>query len=154
MTARARSHVGATLAYAAVSAAVLIAPAAALYVDARSSQLPVSYGADLLIGSSLVGAVEAAIAWRRVRSFGGRALNVWLASVNALAVLTLVSTGLIAAVLFGFADLHANLATDGWPVVALWVGLQCVGVVLSEYVAAIVGSWLADHTDGRVVLCD
>ena len=57
-------------------------------------------------------------------------------------MLALAATLLPAVVLWGFAEEHASIANRGYPVVALWVGVQLVAVVLAELTGRVVFWWL------------
>jgi hypothetical protein len=73
----------------------------------------------------------------------------WIAAVDALVVLTLAATILPVVVLWGFADEHASLANHGYPVVALWFGVQLAAVVLAETTGRVVFWWLEPHPRAR-----
>lgn len=47
--------------------------------------------------------------------------------------------------LLGFSEEHASLADRGYPVVALWAGLQVVAVAAAEVVGRFVFWWLEPH---------
>jgi hypothetical protein len=69
----------------------------------------------------------------------------WISAVDALAVLALGSTVLLLAIFYGFADEHASIADRGYPVVALWTGVQVVAVVMAEATGRFVFWWLEPH---------
>jgi hypothetical protein len=48
-------------------------------------------------------------------------------------------------VLWGLADEHASMADHGFPVVALWLGIQAVAVGLAELTGRFVFWWLEPH---------
>jgi hypothetical protein len=121
--------------YALAAAGVVIAPAVAVRATGARAGIEGDYDLDLLVASTVVGGIQGFIAWRRLvdeERMTARALDVWIASLDALVVLAFCSTFLIAGVLFGFTDTHALLAQRGAPVVALWAGVQVVAVVLAE----------------------
>jgi hypothetical protein len=107
-----------------------------------------SKGLDLVLASALIATPHAVIAARRLRAEERSAVwraDIWLASIDSLVVLALATTSLVLTVLVGFAEEHAILAERGFPVVALWTGLQLVAVVLAEAVARFVFWWLEPH---------
>jgi hypothetical protein len=71
--------------------------------------------------------------------------DMWIAAVDALVVLTIAATVLPVSVLWGFADEHASIAHRGYPVVALWAGVQLVAIVLAEVTGRVVFWWLEPH---------
>ena len=74
-----------------------------------------------------------------------RRADMWIAAFDALVVLALAATLLPAVVLWGFADEHASIADRGYPVVALWAGVQLVAVALAEVTGRAVFWWLEPH---------
>jgi hypothetical protein len=121
--------------YALVAAAVVIGPAVAVRTTGARAGIEGEYDIDLLLASTFIGGAQAFIAWRRLvdeERMAERAIDVWIASIDALVVLAFCSTFLIAGVLLGFTDIHALLAARGAPVVLLWAGVQIVAVVLAE----------------------
>jgi hypothetical protein len=105
-------------------------------------------GVDLVIASSCIGAGHAAVAYTRLRDeerTALRRLDMWIASLNALVILGLGATLLVLLVLNRWADEHASLANRGYPVVALWIGVQLVAVGLAESVGRFVFWWLEPH---------
>jgi sterol desaturase/sphingolipid hydroxylase (fatty acid hydroxylase superfamily) len=78
-----------------------------------------------------------------------RRADLWIAAVDALVVLALSATLLLIAILHGFAGEHATLADRGFPVMALWAGIQIVAVVLAELTGRIVFWWLEPHQPGE-----
>lgn len=131
--------------YAAVDFAAIMAPALYLKVTADRAGLGGSEGVDLIVASTVIGAVHAVLAWRRLRCeerLARRRADLWIAAVDSLVVLALGATLLLIAVLHGFADEHASLADRGYPVVALWVGIQLVAVTAAEATGWFVFWWL------------
>jgi hypothetical protein len=130
--------------FAIAGFAVTIAPAVLM----RSEVLNAGIGSlddDVLAASVAVGAVEMVLAWRRVRNqerTAARRLHVWIASFNALVVLALTASLLLLLALYLFPDEHASLANRGFPVFALWAGVQAVAVVLAEATGWLFFSWL------------
>jgi hypothetical protein len=122
----------------------VIAPAVAV----RSEVLNAGVGSiddDVLVASALVGAVEMVLAWTRLRSqerTATRRLHVWIASFNALIALALTMPLLLLLVLYLFPDEHASLANRGFPLSALWAGVQVVAVLLAESAARFFFRWL------------
>jgi hypothetical protein len=103
---------------------------------------------DLLAASAAVGAVHMVLVWRRLRdedrTAAGR-LHLWIASLNALVVLALSASLLLLLVLHRFPDEHASLANRGFPLVALWAGVQGVAVLLAEATYRFFLAWLEPH---------
>ena len=131
--------------YATVDAGVIIAPAVAVRATGARVGIEGEYDADLLVASTIIGVVHGVIAFRRLvdeERAAERAIDVWLASIDALVVLAFSSTFLITAVLLGFTDVHALLAQRGAPVVLLWAGVAVVAVVLAELTGHWVYRWL------------
>ncbi len=138
--------------YAALDFGVIVAPALAVKLAADRGGMGDAEGLDLIVASSVVGAVHAGVAWARLRSeerTAVRRLDMWIASVDALVVLALGATLLLVAILYGFADEHASLADRGYPVVALWTGLQLGAVALAEATGRFVFWWLEPHEARR-----
>ena len=138
----------AAAAYATVDFAVIIAPALALRLAAERGGMGDTHGVDLLIASAVLGAAHAAVAWSRLRfeeRTAVRRADMWIAAVDALVVLALGATVLLVAVLYGFSDEHASLAHRGYPVVALWVGLQLTAIAAAEVTGRVVFWWLEPH---------
>ena len=116
--------------YAVIDAAVVIAPAVAVRATGARAGIEGEYDLDLLVASAVVGGVHAVVAWRRLvdeERMAERAIDVWIAAIDALVVLAFASTWLIAGVLLGFTDWHALLARRGAPVVVLWTGVAAGG---------------------------
>lgn len=100
---------------------------------------------DILIASTLVGALYAALAWRRLRDeeqLARRRLHVWIASLNALVVLALASSLLLLALLVAFPDEHFSLGDRGAPAVTMWAAIQLIAVGLAEAAARLTFWWL------------
>ncbi|MDP8937171.1 MAG: hypothetical protein M3O23_05505 [Actinomycetota bacterium] len=145
--------------YGAVDFAVIIAPALYLKAAADRAGMGVTEGVDLLVASAVIGAAHAVLAWSRLRSekrVARRRADLWIAAIDALVVLALGATLLLIAVLHGFADGHATLADRGYPVVALWVGIQLLAVTGAEATGWLVFWWLepqepkaAEHLPAR-----
>lgn len=134
--------------YAAVDFAVIIAPAVAVKVAAERGGMAGTEGVDLIIASCVLGAAHAAVAWSRFlfeERTAVRRADMWIAAADALVVLTLGATVLLVAVLYGFPDEHASLADRGYPVVALWAGLQVAAIAVAEATARFVFWWLEPH---------
>jgi hypothetical protein len=139
---------GLAVLYALVDAAVIVAPAVAVRATGERVGIEGEYDVDLLVASAIIGTVHAVIAWRRLvdeERAAERAIDVWLASIDALVVLAFCSTFLITGVLLGFTDVHALLAARGAPVVLLWAGVAIVAVVLAELTGHLVYRWLEPH---------
>ncbi len=141
------------LAYTLANGAVLVAPAAVLAVDAAGAEVPLAHGADLVMGSAALALVHGVIVWRWLAwatSPGSRSrvVSAYISSLNALVVLALTATGLLIAVLAGFAGIHVLLAVAGWPVVALWVGVEGAAVVLSEIARRRFFTWVESGQGG------
>lgn len=137
--------------YAAIDFLVILAPAVAVKLAADRGSLGGSEGVELIVASAVLGAVHAVFAWARLRSeerVAVRRADMWIASIDALVVLALGATLLLVAVLYGFADEHASLADRGYPVVALWSGIQIVAVALAEATGRLVFRWLEPHPRG------
>ncbi len=138
--------------YTLANGAVLVAPAVVLAVGTARAEVPLSHGVDLVMGSAALAVVHGVIVWRWLASatLGGarsRAVSAGISSLNGLVVLALTATGLLTAVLVGFAEVHVLLAVAGWPVVALWVGVEAAAVLLAEVVRRRVFTWLEPAHD-------
>jgi len=139
--------------YAILDWLVIMAPALAIELAADRGGIGGTEGLDLLLASAVIATPHAIVAARRLRDeerIAVRGADVWIASLDALVVLALSTTLLVVAVLALFPDEHAALASRGFPVVVLWVGLQLVAVVLAEATARIVFWWLEPHRGGRI----
>lgn len=135
--------------YGLVDLAVIVAPAVAFGAAADRGGLGDLTGRQLVAASVLLGAVHAVIAANRLwfeEHVAIRRTDLWIAAVDSLAVLALAATLLPLVVLFGFADEHASIADRGYPVVALWVGVQVAAVVAAEVTGRAVFRWLEEPT--------
>jgi len=136
------------LGYAAVDFVVIIFPAVALKLTADHGGMGDLDGIDLLLASGVLACAHAVVAGTRLRSeerMAVRRADMWIAAVDAIVVLALAATLLPMVVLWGFADEHASMAERGYPVVALWFGVQAVAVGLAELTGRIVFWWLEPH---------
>ncbi|MEI2700510.1 MAG: hypothetical protein V9E94_20060 [Microthrixaceae bacterium] len=139
--------------YGLLSAAFLAAPAIAIKLAAGRSGMRGASDNDLLIASVLLGSVLAVLSATRLRSeevHAVRRTDMWIAAFDALVVLMLGATVLPLVVLWGFTDEHATMAQRGYPVVALWAGLQVVAIMLAEVTGRVVFWWLEPHERRRV----
>jgi hypothetical protein len=146
---RAASEVAA-VAYGVVDAALIMAPSVVLATSAHQGGLPGSHGLDLVAASAVIATVDGVLAWARLRGetrTATRRADVWIAAVDSLVVLALGATLLMIAVLGGFAEEHAAIINEGWPVLALWVGVLLVAVTLSELAGRAVFRWLEPTTE-------
>jgi hypothetical protein len=138
--------------YATACLAVVLAPAVALHLAASNGGMGDLEGVDLLAASMVVGTGQAVLAWTRLRAeerTAARRVDMWIAAGNALVVLALGATLLPLLVLLRFPDEHASMANRGYPVVALWTGLQLVAVVLAEIIGRLVFWWLEPDAPTR-----
>lgn len=138
--------------YAAVDFAVILAPALAVKIAAERGGLGGAQGLDLIVASCVLGAAHAAVAWSRFlfeERTAVRRADMWIAAVDALVVLALGATVMLVAVLYGFSEEHASLADRGYPVVALWVGIQLAAIAIAEATGRFVFWWLEPHADRR-----
>ena len=138
--------------YAAIDFLVILVPALAVKLASDRGGMGDTKGLDLVVAGAILGAAHAVVAGARLRSEERtvvRRPDMWIAAVDALVVLTLAATILPAVVLWGFADEHASLADSGYPIVALWFGVQLVAVVLAEITGRIVFWWLEPHPRSR-----
>ncbi len=134
--------------YATVDFAVILAPAIAVKLAAERGGMGGTEGVDLIVASSVLGAAHAVVAWSRLRfeeRTAVRRTDMWIAAVDALVVLALGATLLLMAVLYGFSDEHASLADRGYPVVALWIGIQLAAIAAAEVTGRVVFWWLEPH---------
>ena len=134
--------------YGAVDLLVIVGPAVAVMVAADRGGIGDTQGLDLVVASTLIGLAHAVIAGSRLafeERVAVRRADMWIAAIDALVVLALGATLLIIAVLLGFSEEHASLADRGYPVVALWAGLQLVAIVAAEVVGRFVFWWLEPH---------
>jgi hypothetical protein len=142
----------APLLYAGIDFLVIIAPALAVKVASDRGGMGDTKGRDLLIASAVLGAVHAVVAGARLHSeerIAVRRADMWIAAVDALVVLTVAATILPVSVLWRFADEHASIADRGYPIVALWAGVQAVAVVLAEATGRLVFRWLEPRPRSR-----
>jgi hypothetical protein len=138
--------------YAVACLAAVLAPALAVHWAATQGGMGDLEGADLVAASTLVGAGQAVVAWARLRAeerTAVRRIDMWIAAGNALVILTLGATVLLLLVLHGFPDEHASMARRGYPVVALWTGVQLVAVALAELTGRVMFWWLEPHAPTR-----
>jgi hypothetical protein len=141
----ARSDAIAPPVYAVVDFVAIVAPALAFKLAADRGGLGDAGGIDLVVASAVLGSIHAVVAGRRLldeERHAHRRADIWIAAIDALAVLALAATLLPAIILWGFAEEHASIANRGYPVVALWVGTQLVAVVLAELTGRAVFWWL------------
>lgn len=131
--------------YAAVDFGVILVPALTVKLSADQGGMGDMQGVDLLLASTALGVVHAVLAWSRLRAEERvvvRRADMWIAAIDALVVLALGATVLLMAVFYRFADEHASIADRGYPVVALWLGVQLVAVMLAEITGRVVFRWL------------
>ena len=144
----------AIVAYAIVDWLVIMAPSLAVKLAADRGGLGDSKGLDLIFASLVIATPHAVIAGRRLRYEERTAVwraDIWIAAIDALVVLALSTTLLILVVLAVFAEEHAAIANRGFPIVALWIGLQLVAVALSEATGRFVFWWLEPHRAVRLL---
>lgn len=137
-------HLGPPI-YAMFDFAAIIAPALYLKVTADRAGFGATEGVDLLFASAVIGAAHAVLAWSRLRSekrVARRRADLWISAIDALVVLALGATLLLIAVLHGFVAENASLADRGYPVVALWIGIQLAAVTAAEATGWFVFWWL------------
>ena len=142
----------AVVVYGVVDWLVIMAPTLAVELAAHRGGVDDRVGLDLLIASAAIATPHAVIAARRLRFEERTAVwraDIWIASIDALVVLALSTTLLVVVVLATFPDEHAALANRGFPVVALWIGIQLIAVVLAEVVGRVVFWWLEPHPSRR-----
>lgn len=138
--------------YATIDLLVILAPALAVKLASDRGGMGDTKGLDLLIASLVLGGAHAVVAGARLRAeerTAVRRADMWIAAFDALVVLTVAATVLPIVVLWGFADEHASIANRGYPVVALWFGVQLVAVVLAETTGRVVFWWLEPHPRSR-----
>jgi predicted Co/Zn/Cd cation transporter (cation efflux family) len=134
--------------YAAIDFVVILAPALAVKIAADRGGMGDAEGTDLIVASIVLGTMHAVMAWSRLRHeerTAIRRLDMWIAAVDALVVLALGGALLLVGILYGFADEHASLVDRGYPVVALWTGIQVLAVAAAEVTARAVFWWLEPH---------
>lgn len=133
--------------YGIVDLVVITAPAVAFKLASDRGGLGDADGIDLVVASAVLGTVHAIVAAGRLRfeeEVAIRRTDLWIAAVDALIVLALAATVLPLVVLWGFADEHASIADRGYPVVALWIGVQVVAIIAAEVTGRAVFRWLED----------
>ena len=143
--------------YGAIDFLVIFAPAVALKIASDRGGMGDTKGLDLVVAGTVLGVTHAVVAGSRLRSeerTAVRRADMWIAAIDALVVLTLAATVLPVVVLWGFADEHASIANRGYPVVALWAGVQFVAVVLAEITGRVVFRWLEPHPRSRFRIRD
>lgn len=151
---RRHTHRFGSIAFAVIDFLVVIAPSVVLALTARQGGMPQSQGLDLVAASATIGAVHAVIVWHRLRDetrHAHRIGDVWISEFDSLVVLAFGATVLLVVVLGGFAEQHAVLVNNGWPVITLWIGVQVTAVVISELCGRLVFWWLearATDADG------
>jgi hypothetical protein len=142
----------AVVVYALVDWLVIMAPSLAIKLAADRGGMGDLAGVDLLVVSAVIATPHAIIAGRRLRYEEHTAVyraDIWIASIDALVVLALATTLLLLVALGGFADEHSSLANRGYPVAALWGGIQLVAVAMAEITARVVFWWLEPHRSRR-----
>lgn len=138
--------------YGLVDFVVIVAPAVAFNAAADRGGIGDLTDLDLVAASVLLGIGHAAIAAHRLwfeEHVAIRRTDLWIAALDALAVLALAATVLPLVVLWGFADEHASIAGRGYPVVALWIGVQVVAIVAAEATGRVVFRWLEEPVPTR-----
>lgn len=143
------THRVGSVVFAVLSLLVVLAPSLVLAGEAHQGGLPRSQGFDLVAASALIGTVHGAIVWRRLRDetrHAHRVVDVWISAFDALVVLAFGATVLLVIVLGGFAEQHSTLVNDGWPVIALWSGVQVSAVLISELTGRAVFWWLEERS--------
>lgn len=134
--------------YGVVDLLVVLGPAIVVKLAADRSGIGDTQGLDLVVASAVIGLGHAVVAAKRLASeerVAVRRSDMWIAALDALVVLALGATLLLIAVMIPFADEHASLADRGYPVVALWAGIQLLAVALAEVVSRFVFWWLEPH---------
>ena len=134
--------------YALLCVSVIISPAVAIAIGSERGGMRQAADADLLLASGLIGLVLGVLSMMRLRSEERTAVrrpDMWIAAFDALVVLLLAATVLPLVVVWGFPDEHATMAQRGYPVVALWSGIQILAVGLAETTGRIVFWWLEPH---------
>lgn len=124
--------------------AALVAPAAILAATANKGGLAGLGGYDLLVASTAIGIVHAAVVAVRLRQAHQRVglTDALLAGVDGLLVVALLATGLLLVVLGAQGPWGAVLVNEGVPLLALWVAIQVVAVLVGEAVQRGVARWL------------
>jgi hypothetical protein len=142
--------------FALAGLVVIIAPALAVRSEVFNAGVG-SLDDDISAASAVVGAVHMVLAWRRLideERTATRRVHLWIASLNALVALALSASLLLLLVLYWFPDEHASLANRGFPVFALWAGVQGVAVLVAEVTARFFFWWLEPHEPRRRVRSD
>lgn len=150
LISRRTTHRVGSVVFAVIDFLVVIAPAVVLSVTARQGGLPQSHGFDLVVASVLIGSIHAAIVWSRLRDetrHAHRVIDVWISEFDSLVALALGATMLLVIVLGGFAEQHAVLVNNGWPVIVLWSGVQVAAVIVSELTGRVVFWWLEEKAE-------
>ncbi len=145
---RRNTHRVGSIVFAAIDFLVVLVPAIVLAGAARQGGLPDSHGLDLVAASTVIGAIHAGIVWRRLRDetrHAHRVIDVWISEFDSLVVLALSATMLLVIVLGGFAEQHAVLVNNGWPVIVLWTGVQVTAVAMSEVTGRLLFRWLEER---------
>ena len=138
----------AAVGYAALDFVVILTPAVVLNLSADRGGMGDLNGIDLVVASGVLAGVHATVAGARLRSearMAFRRTDMWIAAADALVVLALGATVLPTVVLWGLADEQASMADRGFPVVALWLGVQAVAVGLAELTGRFAFWWLEPH---------
>lgn len=138
--------------YASLSVAVLMAPALVIKIAAGRGGMGGASDNDLMIASAVLGTLLAFLSASRLRSeeiHVVRRPDMWIAAFDSLVVLMFGATVVPLLVLWGFTDEHASMAQRGYPVVALWVGLQVVAIAMAELTGRAVFWWLEPHERRR-----
>jgi hypothetical protein len=134
--------------YALLSAGVLLSPAIAVTLSSEHGGMREAADADLLFASGAIGVALAVLSMTRLRSEENtvvRRPDMWIAALDSLVVLMFFATLLPLVVLWGFPDEHATMAQRGYPVVALWAGVQVIAILLAEATGRFVFWWLEPH---------
>lgn len=135
----------------ALDAGVILAPSLVLAGAAQTGGLPDSHGLDLVGASAVIASVHAGVVWRRLRrevDEAGRVVDVWIAALDSVVVLAIGATLLLLLILGGFAEQHAALVNQGWPVLGLWIGVQALAVAIGEVSGRAVFRWLEPRSPG------
>jgi len=142
---RRQTHRFGSVVFALIDFLVVLAPSLVLAANARQGGLPRTDGLDLVAASAVIGAVHAVIVWNRLRDetrHAQRIGDVWISEFDSLVVLAFGATMLLVLVLGGFAEQHAVLVNNGWPVIAMWTAVQITAVIISEISGRLVFRWL------------
>lgn len=134
--------------YGAVDWLVIMGPALAVKLAADRGGMGDTEGLDLVIASALVATPHAIVAARRLpyeERTAVRRADMWLASIDSLVVLALGATIPLVVLLWGITEEHVALSGRGYPIVAIWAGIQLGAVVVAEVVGRLVFWWLHPH---------